>query len=394
MLEGDHHHIPIPPFMPPALWVRFDLLVWWMRNQPNPQPLLKDTSLTMVGGAPALTNSQLTPTALGQDSIRFGAFLGERATVGYWLDYDRCFGIEASGFILFQRGVQQQAVADLTTGLPSFARPYFDMNLAAASLFPVSIGGLVTGNMLIDADSKLGGVEGNFLTVLSHEPEHDRISFLWGARYLNLSESMLITTNSNLLPGAAGLDIFRFQGVPLVPPQGLTVLDYFKTRTQFSGPQFGLRGEWFRGRCYFRAQGELAFGPAIQSLNISGITLLTSAPSPQGIVIAHAPGSFLAQVSNIGPHNHTVFSVLPSCELQASYELIPNIWFDLGYTLLAMSDTLRPGLAIDRVLNLSQAPAQSGPIITHPAPEYRPAMLFGSQTFVAQGLNVGIRFTW
>ncbi len=382
--------------MPPQLWVQTDMLIWWMRSQPNPQPLLKNSGFAVLGGNPTVLNDPAAGSLLGQNNVPLGVFIGGRLTIGYWLDYDRRCGLEASAFVLGQNGALLRLASDKVTGepAPGMGRPFFDAARGVESIFPISLPGLLAGGFSDSINSKLWGVELNGITVLSGPPEERRLSLLWGARYVNLSESMLITSNTNLLPGAFGLGFFQFQGQTLLPPQGLTLVDFFKTRDQFAGPQVGLRGEWYHDHWYLKAQAELAIGPTLQSLRISGETLFMSASPLYGSVLGYAPGGFFAQPSNLGAFNHTVFSVVPSVNVQASYEFLPQVWGDVGYSFLAMTDVVRPGLALDRVIALAQSPYQLGLVAPPSVPQARPGVLFGHQGLLAQGLSVGLRITW
>ncbi len=389
----DFHGIPVQPFEPPRMWARADMLIWWLRDQPNPQPLLKIANVATVAGVPTTVDGPADQTVLGQNTIPLKGLIGTRLTLGYWFDYDSCFGGEVSVFILAQNGATQTYSADPRTGSPSLARPYFDVNRNTEILSPVALAGLQTGNMTVAINSKVGGVEGNFLSLLYCHPEQLRISLTYGGRYLNLSESMELISNTNLLPGSAGLTLLRFDSVPLVPPEGLTFWDYFKTRNQFAGPQVGLRSEWFGKNWYFKVQGEIAFGAGVQSVAADGLTLLMSGPGAD--VINSSGGGFFTGPGNLGDRGRTVFSMVPSLEAQASYQILPYVWADLGFTFLAMTSTVRPGLEIDPALNLAGAAAQVGPFSSPgTGAANRPTAIFNEQVFWAYGLSFGLRLTW
>ncbi len=385
--------IIMPPYCPPQAWLTADALFWWIRSQPNPQALLRVTGLTVPAGTPTALNDPTAQTVIGQHGVDMGTFTGGQLTGGLWLNYERCFGLEASGFYLADNTRTQNVNANMDTGLPILGRPFFDVNTGMESASPVSVVGLQTGDMTLVTKSRLFGGEANFLSLISSSTEDVRMTLLYGARYLNLTESMDITTNTFLLPGGAGLGLILFQGAPIAPPQGVSILDSFKTQNQFIGGQVGFRVEWFGDRWYFKGQGEVALGSIQQAVTINGSTALLS--SQGGTVLATAPGGFLALASNSGQHNQTAFSVLPSLQAQLAYELIPNsCWLDLGYTFLAVTNTVRPGMTIDRNLNLAQAPAQIGVVVAGAGPANAPTVLFHEQTFWAHGISVGLRFTY
>jgi hypothetical protein len=384
----------MPPYCPPQAWVNADYLLWWLRSQPNPQALLRSTGVVPVAGTPTAMDDPVAQTVVGGRPINMNAFSGGKLTAGLWFNYERCFGFEGSGFYLGENSSLQRASSDPNTGLPILGRPYFDVNLGAESASPVSFPALLAGDLSVVSRTRLYGGEGNFLHLISSSTEDTRISVMFGGRYLNLTESMDITSDVNLLPNAVGLGLLQYQGNPLVPPQGLRVLDTFRTQNQFIGGQVGFRTEWFGSCWYAKIQGEFAVGTVQQTLNISGLTSLVN--SPGGGAVSQAPGGFFAQRSNSGQFTRNPTGVLPSMEAQFAYELVPNFcWFDVGYSFLAMTNAIRPGLTIDRQLNLTQAPS----IITLGLPQpvtqvQRPAPLFGEQTFWAHGLSIGLRFTY
>jgi len=385
-----------PPWVPPVAWVRADALLWWIREQPDPQALLRISSLTSAPGfigQPTALNDPIAQTVLGQNSISMGSFGGGRLTAGFWFDYERSFGVEANGFFLSQNSTSQQAGSDPNTGMPILGRPFYDVNLGMESASPVSSLGSQAGNMIVTVNSQMQGGEANLLKVISSSTEDVRLIFMCGGRFLNLTEQMQITSNTNLVPNSA--EGVTFLGQPLTPPQGLSMVDTFKTQNQFVGGQVGFRVEWWGEYWYLRAQGEVALGSLIQSININGSTSLLS--SPGGTVLNQAPGGFLAQPSNIGTFDRTVTSVMPSLECQLGYQLCPHFWLDLGYSFLAMTKTVRPGLEIDHDLNLTQAPyvlpvpLAGAPAVTN---VNRPTALFNDQTFWAHGLSLGLRLTY
>ncbi len=271
--------ILMPPCLPPVAWIRAEGLLWWIRDQPDPQALLRTSGLNspfgFTGQSTAL-NDPIAQTIIGQNNIAMGSFGGGRVTAGFWFDYDRSVGVEANGFFLTQNSTTLSAGSDPNSGLPILGRPYYDATTGQETAQPVSSFAALAGNMTVTVNSQVQGGEANLLKVISSSTEDLRLILMCGGRYLNLTENMDITSNSFLVPGSAVMA--TFQGTPLVPTQGLSIVDTFKTQNQFVGAQIGFRTEWWGSTWYLRAQGEFAVGSLQQNQTINGNTSLLSGP--------------------------------------------------------------------------------------------------------------------
>jgi hypothetical protein len=382
----------ICPECPPVVWGRYDELFWWVRPGPNPNALVTTSNLTAVPPIiPGALNDPNARVLVGQAAINFGMFNGGRVTAGMWLNFERSVGIEASGFLLESRSANQAVNSD-ANGNPLLAQPFFDPNRMIENVNSLAIPNIQAGSFTLAARSRTGAGEGNFLFPLQDWGGLHLIGTV-GFHYLNLDESLVLNTNTGIIQSFAGIFPLFFQGVQNVDfPRTLTFRDSFRTSNQFYGGQAGARWEWeFWDQFQLQVEGEVALGVMQNQLEINGFTIVNA--TANGPVIASAPGGFYAQRSNIGRFSRSTFSALPTGDIQLHYELFPNCWIHLGYTVLFATGTVRPGQQIDRTINTSQAPglADFGLFPNGPA---RPTVNFQDTTFWAHGIDVGIKLTY
>jgi hypothetical protein len=305
---------------------------------------------------------------------------GGRFTAGFWIDRCQTYGIEASYFFLGQRTVNFAAAS---AGTPLLARPFFNANpavnaedaeLIANPLVPNPAGGTpvlpLTGGVAVSLSSRLWGTELNGLFHL-WQGDYCRLDLLSGFRYIQLDERLAI--GENLLVPA---DSPMFAGTTFL------VNDRFATRNQFYGEQVGLRAKLVRGRWDLELLGKVALGLTHEIVDINGSTLITP---PGGPTSAFA-GGLLAQPTNVGRFARDAFAVAPEAGINIGFQITPHIRILAGYSFVLVSQVVRPGDQIDRVVNSTQLTGGTlmGPI--------RPAVLFRTSDFWAQGLNAGLEF--
>ena len=89
-----------------------------------------------------------------------------------------------------------------------------------------------------------------------------------------------------------------------------------------------------------------------------------------------------------------MFGVVPEIGLTAGWRLTPSLSLVAGYTFLYMNTIARPGNQIDRTINPTGIPSFSGEPPASLAGPARPAFTFNGSDFWAQGLNVGLTFSF
>jgi len=108
----------------------------------------------------------------------------------------------------------------------------------------------------------------------------------------------------------------------------------------------------------FEWLAKVALGATTTDLNINGTTTTTA-----GGVTATAAGGLLALSSNIGRHSDSRFSTVSEFSTRVAYQLSPHWRGHVGYDVMYWTGVVRPGGAIDTVVNPNLIPpvAPGGP---------------------------------
>jgi Putative beta barrel porin-7 (BBP7) len=362
----------------PHLWGSAEYLFWWVKSVPVPLVTTGNPAAAAALALPlgALPTPGTLPLNSGQQN--FGPLSGGRATVGFWLDPDRRFGVEGSGFLMESRTASVNAQSD-ANGSPVIAIPAVSTPPTTptfqegAQLF--SLPGFAQGGVLFSSTVSLWGAEGNGVVSVLNK-DWLRLDLLAGFRYIDLTERLEMGDSLTLLPPGPAIN-FLFR-------------DHFATHNQIYAGQVGARAEATFGKVFVNLTGKVALGENHESIDVNGNTTIVA---PPGVVFAPPTqlfngGGFFAQGTNIGRRSRDEFVVVPEVRLQAGVNLTKSIQVFAGYEFMYMSRVVLPGDQIDRVINGSQG--FSAPLIG-PA---RPMPLFNSNDFWANGISAGIRFSF
>jgi hypothetical protein len=344
--------------------------LWWTNNDHTP-PLVTTSRPRDQGILGAESTEVLFGGALERDP-----YSGGRFTAGYWFGDCTSKAIEFSGFFLSQRSSNFDASSAMT---PVLARPFFNLNQNKPFSEIVASPGISTGNIHITSPGSVWGVESNFRCNICCGCNY-YVDLLAGYRYLNLDESLTIMED--------------VQGGPKAPAPftnaRATGFDSFTTHNQFNGGQVGLETRWTRGRWSLDFTGKVALGDTHQVIDIDGASRLAS---PDGTV-TQGTGTLLALPSNIGHFTQDRFSVVPEATLTLGYQVTDHLRTYVGYNVLYWSSVVRPGDQIDPVLDITQLPFVSLPPGIKPTGQNRPMVPFHTTDFWAQGLVLGLEFTY
>jgi hypothetical protein len=351
-------------------WGSAEYLLWWTKNAPLPVPVV--TTGDPAVGFPALNTagaigSPGTRVLLGDSNVNFGGFSGLRITLGGWIDPDRVYGVEVSGFLL-QDLTKTFSASSNAAGTPALYFPRFDGAAGIQDAIPISDPlRAFSGNVRAISALELWGVEANNVFVLTSRPGLE-IQGLVGFRNLDLNESFQVNNSTTDL-------IFH---------DTTNLQDYFGTSNQFYGAQVGARARMEWDRWSLDLTGQVALGATVQTVNIQGFI---SRPG-----VGTFPGGFYTQPSNIGRTTNADFGVIPSVDLNVGYRITNNLGVFMGFTFLYWNSVVRPGDQIDRNINLTQNalldPNGVGKLVGPAAP----TPLFNRTDFWALGLNFGLNF--
>ncbi len=388
-----------------------EYLMWWLKESPQPVPLVTAVSAALVPAAGAnlgevrvgsLTDPNATVVLGGRDidtRLRSGA----RFTAGMWLDDDQCLGVEGSYFFIAPKTVTQSVSANGSANSPLLSVPFFDATGQSTTSglpgesarpipspgaftrdFPTAIPGETVGVFTQRLESRLQGFELNALLGLSPlvRAEGLRLNAVAGFRYLNLRESLSFSSAVNAEP----------LGFPDVI---YNTLDQFTTKNDFYGGQVGLRGEYRLNRIVVQATAKLALGDVYEQVGINGGTFTNLVGGP-GTPPINYPGGIFAQPSNIGTHSRDRFAVLPQADVNVGYQVFDWARVTVGYSFLYLSNAARPGNEMNPALNVTRIPFNSDPAGSAfvPAGAAQPAFNFRDSSFWAQGITFGLEIRY
>jgi hypothetical protein len=336
---------------------RTEYLLWWMKS--GPLPPLATRSRT---GAPALSNPD-TRVIAGGEPANYDAFSGGRFTIGSRLN-DSNVGTEFTYFFL---GTRTTAIGsgpiDGTIG-----RPIINAATGAETVLPVSGATVRDGVFSASSSARAQGAEANVVINLFHD-DCSTITALVGYRFLQIQEGLFV--------GQVG-DLMALGGA--VP---FTLGDQFDTSNRFNGGQIGLRADGRKGPVFVEVAAKIAFGDMTEVVRVSGMTGF--AP---GVPTA---GGVLALPSNAGRLTRDAFAVVPEATFKFGFGDEHQRVF-VGYDFTYLSDVVRPGDQIDRVVNVGQVPLLGGSeAFTGPD---RPRLAIKSTDMWLQGLMIGFETKW
>jgi len=364
----------------PHVWVDTEYLLWWVRKQPIPAPLI-------TTGAPAqggYIGQPTTQVLVGACDLGYGLFSGFRVTGGWFKGDDRRIGVEFSGFLLGQKSVDYFAQSD-PNGVPLLARPFVNAADGTPGRLLVSFPNQASGSVLFRTTSQTWGAEGNGVLNLYRSCPDDKclttINGLLGFRYFELDEFIDIASASTLLGTATS----SFAGLTVNSPATITVDDQFRTTNRFYGGQIGLKGEMYYGKWYFAATGKLAVGDMNEVLEVNG---QTGVIDPTRGLAAINPGGLLANYSTICVMRKDEFVYIPEVTGKIGYNWCSWLSTYVGYNFMYVSKVIRPGNQITDTINPSLVPTSptygvGGAVAT-------PNVLMTQSHYWLQGVSFGI----
>jgi hypothetical protein len=371
--------IPFPGSVPgptyPSFYLNAEYLLWWTKGQQLP-PLVTTGSLS--DALPGALGQPSTVELIGNNNVNDRMRSGGRFTGGFWLNRAETIGVEGSFFFLQPQSSHFAASSDGSTLL---ALPYFAVGtvtnpdgstqqLAQEQALLVASPGTSAGSVNVATSNHFWGAEANGRMFLCGDCTC-RVDLLAGFRYLNISDSLGVTSVSDTIP----------------PSGPTTVSDVLNTRNQFYGGQIGIVADYWSGPWFVDIRGKLALGSITRTADIGGSTTFTTASGP--VVV---PGGLFAQPTNIGHYTSNAFSVVPEVGIRFGYQFTSSLRAYVGYSIIYLVQSVaRPADQIDRSVNVTQVPALGqGPLNG----DLRPAFTFQSTDFWAQGFLAGLELVF
>jgi hypothetical protein len=289
---------------------------------------------------------------------------GARVSFGYGIDTNPDWAADGSFFFLGQIAGSRTFTGTGARGTPVLGRPFFSLNARAEANQAVAAPNIAAGSIAITTPRDLYGGDIDLRSISSSDA-NNRFTLLFGGRFLQLEEGLhMVSMSSPLLA----------QGVL---GNTFSITEQFDTQNRFYGGQVGAEYEYRLGPVSLAATAKLALGAMQENLNDTASSRIIQ---PNGITLNNFNRGLYISPGNAGKFNRTQFAFVPEGNFKLALDLNQYVRVTVGYTLLYLSDVIRPGDQLNRNVNL-------GPVAA-PPPSFK------STEFWAQGLDLGVRFSF
>jgi hypothetical protein len=369
--------------LPGRAWLSAEYLLWATQGTSLP-PLVTASPFGTPAADAGVIGAPGTRILFGNGGVDGTMRSGARLAAGYWFTPRQERGIEASWVGL--ANATEDYFFDASGGAPWLAIPYVNaLSGQQAAVVVAEPGSIPTDPLLLSQTvdmsltTQFGSVDVLYRHAIACEKFHRRY-LVGGYRYLLLEDRLTTTATSFVSTGSPG-------GLPI---DGFTTSDSFRTLNQFNGGEFGVIERWWRDRWSLQVLGKVALGASSIGTTIAGSTTTTqttnSGGGPVTVVTGTAPGGVLAQPTNSGRFDDSLFAAMGEFGVTADYALWSQGRFLVGYTFLYWTTVGRAADQIDPVVNPTQF---GGGTLAGPA---APAMNLWTTGFWAQGLSLGFEY--
>lgn len=362
---------------PPRFFAGVEYLVWQVKGQPVPVPIVTTSSNASFG----ILDRADTLILAGNGTLGFNWISGVRVTGGYVLDPEDEWTLEGGLYFIFRKESRQRVATD-ANGEPLLAVPFRDAITGTEVSLIYAVPGLFTGSIDFGGGTRFTSGEVNLAIPVS-QSQRWRFDVLMGQRYADLHENLDIRSQTTILPGGP---TFNVAGFTVNPEDTVGDINDFRTRNQLFALQVGTRAIYTVGDGLFlTGTAKCAVGLNRQTLDINGVTFIQRAAGGPPTTIF---GGLWAVGPNIRREVNTQPAFLPEMSLMVGYWMTDSICLTAGYQIVYFSRVMRPGNQLDRVINRSYVPQSAA--YGGPAEPFRPAVPFSRTDFWAQGLAFGL----
>jgi hypothetical protein len=361
-------------------WFTADYLNWWLQGDRVPALVTSSPAGTAQSDV-GILGLPTTTVLLGDERIADAGRPGVRIGLGQWLDVHSEWALAGEGFWVSEDAVRFSA---FSAGDPALARPFFntDPNVNAEDAELVAFDDPVNGDVLdgrvsLEARSEIYSTNVDLEKVVVRglcRSRGYRVALLGGYRFFRLNERLEINEDLLVTGGGAVAAGTTFE-----------IVDRFAAANEFHGAEFGVKSRWLRGPWTFDALAKLGLGNNRQRVSAGGSTAIT-VPTFDPFV---TEGGLLVQETNSGATERDRFALLPELQLKAACRLNNNWEWHVGYTLLFLTDAVRPGAQIDRQVDGRFLDPNAGPFTPT-----NPAFAFEDSSVWLQGVNVGLTYRY
>lgn len=335
-----------------TLWLEADGLFWYIRGTPTP-PLVTTGPSDGVRATTGAIGIDGTRILVGGENLNDQWTYGSLVRGGFWFDKEQREGVELGFFWLAPISQSYFVGGDNAV----IARPFFDSEIEVEQARLVNFPGVVTGNVVADAKTRLLGGEASMVFNVFHcddsPTEYRRLDFLFGYRYFHLDDRIFIEDRRTFV-------------IDDELPAGTSAItrDRFATSNDIHAANLVFKYRWQSERLSLSIRTALGLGWLNAASNLDGLTLVSDAAGTTS-----TRRGFLIQGTNVGHHASQRFTFLPEVTLQAGYQLTDNLSVRIGWTALYATRVLRAGYQIDPRLNPTQF--NGGTLVGEPVPTFR-----------------------
>lgn len=300
------------------------------------------------------------------DNVRPGFQIG----TGYWVDAQHSFGVEL-GFMMLSN--QSSLFFANSAGTPILARPFNDtasgLPQAVLVAFPGSSGGA------LDFRAYSGPFYGGNIDFAEKIYDSGRVRFNALAGYQAYGYTEGLYVNQTITPSGGGFS----------PGTRITSIDNIGTQNLFHGMDLGMRTEFFWSSFGLELLTKVAIGNLHTTVSAVGTQTTTAPGSPT----AAFPGGVLALPSNMGSFSANYLAAVPNFGLTLKWQVMPNLQFRAGYSLLWINGAARAGSEVNTTINTNNFPPA-----TNVVPFSQPTYILQRSDLWIQNINVGLTWTY
>jgi hypothetical protein len=426
--NGGPSAIPDGAFGPgsgdPVFFGSADYLLWQIRKGRLPSTAMmvpvgviafdtSDTVTTSPTGTPTFPGTQsrgYAPASIqNQASFGAGPFTdlgsqnGGRFGLGFWLDEDQSFGMEA-GFFFLERGSDRFAAISAQSPNQFIIRTDF-----TTTLFLIGAGGERTPLRSFDvfvvreAASSLTGVAS---ATLYGGEINSRATFLrvggfdfgglTGFRYLNFKDELAIFSNIFLRQPAGIAPTSTDTDASLSRNLTFATRDRTRVWNHFYGGQVGIDVDGKFGAFFINTRAKFAFGNMHQVAQVESFTDIINADAIPGAApgtphqsppSSTTGGGLLGSPGDNGRHTRDRFAFIPEVNVKFGYQFASWLRGYIGYDGLYLGHVARAGSSsVINTLNTTVQVANSTQNINVAQPTFR----FRDQDVWVQGVSFGL----
>ncbi len=335
---------------------------------------------------------------LGANDFDFGTFVAGKLDGGFWFNRCHTLGVYYGGLITEQRAITDFLISD-AAGVPPISRPFINALDGQSAALVVAQPGFALGGFSMRADSQLFGAEFGGLRNL-FQCDNYTVNLRAGYRFLDLDENLELSQVTQRLDGQP-IPYGRLPESTAGQSAGtILIQDRFHTRNSIFAGSIGFDGEYRWGRLVTSLKSIVSLGTNHQSVeNIGQTSALDGSGSVSGGLLAlpGIPARLTPPVpaipnANFGRNSINRFVIVPEVGVKLGWQATQALRFTVGYDFIYVNDVARPGTQVDAVVNQRYVPVS--PVYGTTAGPASPTFTYRSETFYAQGVNLGVELRY